>query len=44
MQLADPATGDFEARVRDSFARQNAMRFIGADAGEATASTRSSVR
>ena len=31
MQLADPATGDFEARVRDSFARQNAMRFIGAD-------------
>ena len=31
MQLADPATGDFEARVRDSFARQNAMRFIGAE-------------
>ena len=31
MQLADPATGDFEARVRDSFARQNAMRFIGTE-------------
>ena len=35
MQLADPATGDFEARVRDSFARQNAMRFIGAELTQA---------
>ncbi len=39
MQLADPATGDFEERVRASFARQKAMTFIGASLTQVRAGT-----